>query len=142
MNKKIIIISVMVAGVSFYGGTLYGKSSATAQATADRQARMTQGGAGASGQRGARNGGGFVTGQVVSKDAGSMVLGLRDGGSKNVFFSTSTQVTKSTAGSLNDLVVGMDVSINGSANSDGSVTAQSVQLRPAMPMVTPATTTK
>ena len=140
MNKKIIIISVVVAGVSFYGGTLYGKSSATAQATADRQARMAQGGAGQ--QRGARNGGGFVTGQVVSKDAGSMVLVLRDGGSKNVFFSTSTQVMKSTAGSLNDLVVGMDVSINGSANSDGSVTAQSVQLRPAMSMVTPAATIK
>ena len=133
MNKKIaFMIGVVAVIVAFYGGTLYGKSSVVGMAAADRQARMTQGG-GSGGQRGMRGAqGGFVSGKIVSKDAQSMVISPSSGGSKIIFFSPSTQVMKTIAGSPSDLVIGEEVSTNGTPNTDGSVNAQIIQIRPVV----------
>ena len=131
------IVGLVIIATSFYAGMKYGQSSGTAT-TSQTQINSVQGGAAGAGVRqgrmgASRNGGGFVSGQIVSKDSTSMVLSLRDGsGSKNIFFSTSTQVMKTVAGSLGDLAVGEEVSINGTANPDGSVVAQSIQLRPGV----------
>ena len=54
-----------------------------------------------------------------------------DGGDKIVAI-----VTESSAKSL-DLAVGKTVSIMGKANPDGSITAQSIQVRPPMPSQSP-----
>jgi hypothetical protein len=39
-------------------------------------------------------------------------------------------VLKTTAGTSNDLVVGTNVSVQGTANPDGSVSAQIISIRP------------
>jgi hypothetical protein len=88
------------------------------------------GGIGARGSRGGI-GGGFISGEVVSKDDTTITLKLKDGGSKIVFLSGSTEIMKSTQGTAQDISVGTQVSANGTSNSDGSVTAQMVQIRPA-----------
>ena len=80
-----------------------------------------------------RNGGGFTTGTVLSKDTTSLTIKGRDGGSKVVFFSDKTSVTKSVEGTVADLSIGNDVAVTGTLNTDGSVTAQSVQIRPTSP---------
>ena len=149
MNKLIAIViatAVVVGGGAFYGGMKYAQSKAPqgrlSQADfqnlqnfspEERQQRLQELGANAGGFRGGQRGGnagGFTTGEIISKDDKSVTVKLRDGGSKIVFLSDSTEITKSAAGTLSDLEVGKNISVNGTANSDGSITAQLIQLRP------------
>jgi hypothetical protein len=131
MKNKIIavVVLIVVAGGAFYLGVQNGKSGATAAATAAR-AGFTRGVAGGVARTGATSGG-FAGGQIVSKDATSLTVGVQGGGSKIVFFTSSTPITKTVSGSLSDLTIGTNVSVVGTANSDGSESATSIQIRPA-----------
>ena len=147
MNKLLIRISIIViAGGAFYGGMKYEDHVVAQAAPANfrnltpeqRQQRAAQFGAGAG--RGGANGanGNFTVGEIISRDDKSITLKLRDGGSKIVFYSSSTSVQKNAPGSATDLTTGEQVSVMGSANSDGSVTAQNIQLRPNIPNSSPS----
>jgi hypothetical protein len=118
-----IIVLIIVAGGSFYGGMLYGKSQNTRSAFAGAgsfQTRINR-----------ANGGNFISGDIISKDASSITLQIpNNGGSKIIFYSGTTQINKSALGTANDLATGTSVSVTGTTNSDGSVTAQSIQIRP------------
>jgi ribosomal protein L21E len=132
----IIILAVIVGIGSFYGGMKYGQS--TSSVNRRGMANFTPGQQmGANGNssttrnRTNPSAGGFINGEIISKDDKSITVKLNDGGSKIIFISDATQIMKSTQGSLKDLSTGDQVMITGSANSDGSLTAQSVQIRPA-----------
>lgn len=132
-QKKIIPILLVVclaAAGAFFGGMKYSQAQQTAMRAARSQSFGATGGPNGAGARGVRGTGGLLMGEVLSKDDKSMTLKLRDGGSKIIFFSDQTQVMKSTAGSAADLAAGQQVTATGSANTDGSVTAQSIQIRP------------
>ena len=134
MNKSIVIIiavTLIVGAGAFYGGMKYAENKATAGRQQRAQQFSGNAGAGFSGGTGAgqRGGGGFTAGEIITKDDKSVIVKLQDGGSKIVFLSDSTKITKSTDGALSDLEVGKNVSVNGTANSDGSITAQTIQLR-------------
>ena len=138
-----IIALVLVGAGSFFGGMKYQQSKKTVSSPADfanmtpeqRQQRFAQmGGQGQRNGTGANRAGGFggaTIGEIISQDSSSLTIKLRDGGSKVVFFSADTKINKMDAGSLADLKVGESVMANGTANADGSVTAQSIQLTPA-----------
>ena len=134
MNNKIItgVIAVILVGSgSFYAGMKYDQGKTGATLGGNGQTRNQQfGGMGGGGGRGVRANGGFSSGEILSKDDKSITLKLRDGGSKIIFLSTSTQIMKATEGALKDLNVGEEVTATGSTNADGSITAQSVQVRP------------
>jgi len=142
MRKKIItlIIVIIVGAGAFYGGMRYGQSQGATSSLASQSSALGQGrqriaggnGAGAGNFTGT-NSAGFVSGQIIAKDDKSITIKLRDGGSKIVFYSVSTQVNKMASGTVNDLTVGEQVTANGQANSDGSVSAQMIQLRPELP---------
>lgn len=151
MNKLITIViatTVVVGAGAFFGGMRYAESKSPRRLSQadfqnlqnlspeERQRRFQELGANAAGgfrggpMGGQRGGGGFTVGGIIAKDDKSITIKLRDGGSKIVFFSDSTEITKSASGGVSDLEVGKNISVNGTANSDGSVTAQSIQLRP------------
>ena len=136
MNKKIVwgIVGIVVLVGVFYGGVSYGKGQTPASPT----------GASAYGARtrGAGGFGGMTVGQIIAKDATSITVQLMNvggattattpAGSKIVFLNSTTPITKQAAGTMSDLSVGTTVSVTGTANTDGSVTATAVQIRPAV----------
>lgn len=145
MWPVVIAIVVVVGAGAFYGGMRYGKTSALNNLTPQQAAQAFQRGGGFAGGApgdggfpgaagagaGRRNGaaGGFVNGEVVSKDAQSVTVKLADGSTKIVFYSASTTVSKSAAGTADDLTAGTGVIVTGTTNADGSVTATRIQLR-------------
>ncbi len=131
------IIVVVLVGAAFFGGMQYGKTMRpNLAAGGNRQfapgmmggPRGGQGG----GMRGA-NGDSIVTGEVLKSDAdGLTIKTLNNDGSKVIITSSSTQIMKTATGTKEDVAIGSNVMIMGTANSDGSVTAKSIQLRPKM----------
>ncbi len=127
MNKKIIIVAIIIVGIAFYGGFVYGKSSIPSRGQfANGQFSGNQNGVRGAGVMN----GGFTAGEIISKDATSVTVKMQDGSTKIALIASSTQIMKSSTASLSDLTTGINVNITGTSNSDGSITAQSVQIRP------------
>lgn len=134
ISKKEIVIAVLSAAVfgvgGFWGGLEYQKSKFL-QRSFDRsgfssnfnqigESRMRQPGQG------------FISGEIIQKDEKSLTVKLRDGGSKIIIFPENVEVGKFVTGSIKDLEIGKSVTINGKTNVDGSLTAQSIQIRPQL----------
>jgi hypothetical protein len=121
-----IVAAIVCAVVFFFIGQAVGKGSAASAAGA--RGSFSSSTRGAAGRAGAA-GGGFASGQVVSVDGNSLTVQLPNGNSEVVFFSSSTQVIKPQVASLSALTPGTQVLVGGTANSDGSVSAQTIQIR-------------
>ena len=121
----IIIGIAIIASGAFYGGIKYDQNHTNAN-----RAQFGQGLRGAG--RGMAGGirGGFTVGEIISKDATSLTVKLASGGSRIIFLTDKTPVGKSVQGSTADLTPGQQVMVTGSTSSDGSVTAESIQIRP------------
>ncbi|HAU07468.1 MAG: hypothetical protein UW46_C0006G0026 [Candidatus Yanofskybacteria bacterium GW2011_GWF1_44_227] len=137
-----IVVAVIVGGGAFYGGMKYaqaGKGNFANLTSEQRQQFADNAGAGLrNGPSRGSMGAGVISGEIISKDDKSVTVKMRDGGSKIVFYSGSTEIGKFTKGVVSDLSIGETVTTNGTANSDGSLTAQSIQIRPLLPSPTPS----
>lgn len=124
-----IIGAIVVAVLVFYGGMKYGQS--TGGIASNQTSARTGGYAGTGGgARALRGGGGIISGSVIAVDATSMTVKLNDNtGNRIIFFGASTPIMKSVSGIAADLVVGKTVMVTGQPNTDGSINAQSVQIR-------------
>ena len=152
-KKKLIfagtIIIVAVASMSFFAGAKYGsfkKGIGTGQGVDGKRmtgqgldgmgvggGRLQQGRNGDGQQRtgGARQNeaGGFVSGQITSKDDKSFTVKTMDGNSRIIFYSDQTAITKSDQANAMDMEVGSEVAVDGKVGPDGSVSAQNVQIK-------------
>jgi cytochrome c-type biogenesis protein CcmE len=126
--QKGMVIAIVLILAAFYGGMIYGQNKASTATGIQNTPNFMGRGAG---NRGTRVGGG-VSGNIVSKDATSITVQLHDGsGSRIVFYTGETPILKSVVGSVQDLTAGESVTVMGTTNSDGSTSAQSIQIRPA-----------
>jgi len=138
-KTKLIIGAIIIAGVSFFIGMKYGEGQNAAPGGNSAYTGQARTG-GTGGVRGTRGAGAFngTAGTIVSADATGITLNLRDGsGSKIIFVSPSTTIMKTTNGTSADLVAGKDATVMGTANADGSINAQSIQIRPTFATSTP-----
>ncbi len=122
----VILTAAVVGAGAFYGGMQYSQSRQR-QGSENFQSRFngTRTGAGA----GARGAGNFAGGQVVSLDAKSMTVKAPDNSSRIVFIGDATVVAKTVPGALSDIKIGDTISVQGSTNTDGSINAQTIQIR-------------
>ena len=141
MKKNIIFLAVLIivmAG-SFYGGMRYQSSrgSARGQFTAgflnfnnlsaeDRQKYQEMGGRRVDTAQVNAN---FVNGEIIGRDDQSIIIKLNDGGSKIIFYSASTAINKMASGVFEDLSVGTSIMVTGKTGTDGSLTAETIQIR-------------
>jgi len=130
-NKNTIIIVAVVlvivaAAGGFFGGMMYQKNQAPSlTGTAGRGSY-----AGRFGGQGAVAAFRPVRGQVLNMDTNSLTVKMSDGSTKLVVLSSSTAFMQSTKAVVSDVKTGDTVNVVGTANSDGSVTAQQVQINP------------
>src|SRR5690348_4922251 len=147
-NNQIImaIVAVIIVGVAgFFGGMKYQQSQRASFAQGFGGGGYFRGGFPRGSGQGRGLNGMAVVGKVISSDNGSITVQLNNGSSKIVVLPSSATISKSTAGSVSDLQTGTNVAVFGTTNSDGSVTAQNVQINPIMrggrsPIMSPAPT--
>ncbi|MFH0829131.1 MAG: hypothetical protein V1907_03040 [Candidatus Kerfeldbacteria bacterium] len=148
-----LIIAIVVGAAGFSGGMMFQKSQDSLKnVTGDKlQSKLqslglSNGFGGPIGDRnvngsrfingngfpgGRTGGGGMVSGEIISSDSTSVTIKQQDGSTKVVYFTSSTTIDKTVAGTSSDLTVGKNITANGTANSDGSIAAQTIQLRSA-----------
>lgn len=120
-----ILITIIAAGAGFYAGTKY-------QAMQQLAGRNGQFGQGAQFRQRFGQNAQAVRGDIVSMDATGLTIKTRDGSTKIVILSGNTVYMKPVAGTKDDLKTGNTVMVFGAQNSDGSVTAQNIQINPQM----------
>jgi hypothetical protein len=130
----VALAAVLFAAAGFYGGVTYQK----AQAPAGLAGRFSGGGGfggagglgGAGGAAGARPGGSNVTtGTVIAQDAQSITVKTSTGGSKTVFVSAQTEISKQQVLTASDVKVGDQVAAFGTA-ANGGIDARMLQIVP------------
>lgn len=117
-----IIVAVMFAGLGFYAGQKYQQN----------KTQTTLGGRTFQGSNHATTNGTNrpVSGNIISADSSSITVKMADGSSKIVLFSDKTVIGKMATGSAGDLKTGERISAFGTTNTDGSITAQNIQINP------------
>ncbi len=129
MKSTLVGVMMLVAAVlGFLGGIQYQKS--TVPTFGNRNQMYAQG----NGQAQRQMGGGMqrIIGEIVSVDDTSITVKLPDNSSKIVLIADTTGFSKSSKGSKADLKVGVKIGVFGTVDTEGTVTAQDVQINPSL----------
>jgi len=134
-NKNLLIVIALVivfSGASFFAGIKYQQSKIPSFGNFNRNGQPGLAGQQMANRQGQNGGmrGGQILGDIISADDKSITVKLPDGSSKIILVSSSTNINQATTATLADLKVGTKVSAFGQTNSDGSVSAQNIQINP------------
>lgn len=122
IGRTLALVAALAVGCA--GGILIGHSTATGAqpaptATYARQLR-------ASPAPGGRAGAGFTSGTIVSINGDTIIVQAADGTQKSITTTASTKVTQTSAGSVSGLTTGETITVVGTTDSTGNVTATTV----------------
>lgn len=128
-------IAIIMGGGGFVAGLKYQQGKQTNQFV-NGQFRRGMMGARPDGTNGntimVRGGFRPVTGEIIAADATSVTVKSPDGSSRIVLFSEKTEITQTATASTAALQTGTTVAVVGQENSDGSISADSIQLNPTL----------
>ena len=126
ITPALAVVAALAIGV--FGGILIGHNSSSAATQATGQRGTFGGGTGGAegGFGGGAAGGGFTAGTIESIDGSTITLKLTDGSTVKVTSSDSTTVTKSDSAAVSDLKKGETITVVGTKDSSGNVTATTV----------------
>ena len=144
MNRVItivlgVLVAVVIAAGSFYGGMIYGKNQAQAELPVPGDMEGMPGGRGQFGalpggqgvvERGQIVGeqGGMLFGEIQSIGSGELTITDESGQQVQVYVTDTTLIQKQASVTLADLQEGETVVISGSRGDDGSITARMLQV--------------
>jgi len=144
VNKAVAIVAgvilvLAIAGGSFYGGMVYGKSQAQTElpmgaVSFDQGAPggafppAQGGGFGGRGQRDTTTAAGMVVGTVKEIADGVLVMTDANGKEVRITVTDTTLIEKNASVKVTDLEPGETLMVSGSTGSDGVVTARSIQV--------------
>jgi len=126
----VLLVVILIGAGSFFAGMKYQQSKRTFEA------RQFEGRQRMGGVQGIRAGFRPVSGEIIESGEKSITVKLTDGSSKIILLSDKTQINKADSAVKEDLKVGEKVMVIGQENSDGSVTAQNIQLSPVLRRIT------
>lgn len=146
MNLVIAVVAsgVVFGGLGFWGGKFYSSNRIDDNFAGNRinnqngRGMMTnkRDGQNSNTNKAAGNGmtrgGGMIVGEVSSIDGESMTVKQSDGSSKIIVLTNTTKYTISAESSREKLSVGTKIAVMGETTTDGSTTATSVELNPAL----------
>ena len=122
------LAAVLFAALGFVGGVTYQKTQVSS-GFASRFGGGAGGFGGQGGPSGMRNSANVATGTVIAQDAQSITIKTADGGSKTVFVTSQTHVSKQQVLTASDIKVGDQVAAFGQA-ANGGIDARTVQIVP------------
>jgi uncharacterized protein len=131
----VVLAAVLFGAAGFYGGVTYQKAQGGAGAGFAARFGAAAGGAGGlgggQGGRGAafRNSANIATGTVIAEDAQSITVKSPSGGSKTIFLSGQTQISKQQSLTSSDIKTGDSVAAFGQA-ANGGIDARMVEIVP------------
>ncbi|MGB8648318.1 MAG: hypothetical protein WCF84_23990 [Anaerolineae bacterium] len=132
-----VVLAIILAGSSFYGGILYARGPGRTTQASGRFAGAPNGnngqnGTGAPGQGGLGQGrGGGLFGQVVQAGDGVLVISDNNGAQTKILVTDTTLIEKNASVKLTDIAQGETVIVSGAQAADGTYTARSIQVAPA-----------
>lgn len=136
MKPAVVLLIVLGVGVgAFYGGMQYQLGKQTAGFGRNFAMGQQGMGTGRTGTNTRRTGNGQpISGEIINVDTDSLTVKLADGSSRIVLLNEKTIYNKTASVEKTELKAGEKVGIFGTTNTDGSVSAQNVQLNPQFRM--------
>ncbi|MCX6732750.1 MAG: hypothetical protein NTV98_04375 [Candidatus Roizmanbacteria bacterium] len=131
----VLLIAIGVGALAFYGGMQYQlnkQATGTGRNFASGQQGMGRTGVGTGVRR--TGNGQPISGEIINVDTDSLTVKLTDGSSRIILLNDKTIYNKTASVEKTELKAGEKVGIFGTTNTDGSVSAQNVQLNPQFRM--------
>lgn len=134
----LVVITIIAVVGGFFGGFKYrdyqlqqNRQFFTGQFSGGMQGRFNrQGNSGMMSGPNGRNGFRPINGEIIKQEGQSVTVKMADSSSKIIILNEKTVYNRTQSAQKTDLKVGETIGVFGTENTDGSITAQNIQINP------------